>query len=156
MYLTLPLGLCFGCKPFQLIWMFDVGKTVRGDRYSCACLFWCLDLYRFIREITWSHKVNATEHARKKTHTHTHTQLSFAEFWVSVLRKAVLEVHRRVFFRFCFHCNYTGSQCFPNLKEVQLLDMMLQRDMVKHCLFDCYKSLLNDCWRCWSVLCMYC
>ena len=48
-------------------------------------------------------------------------------------------------FDFFFISSYTGSQCVQNFKEVQLLDMMLQRDrkLVQRCIFDCYKSLVK-------------
>ena len=60
-------------QSLSVVLNFELGNTVRGGMYSCVYLFWCLDLYHFTREITWSHKVNASEHARKKAHTHTHS-----------------------------------------------------------------------------------
>jgi hypothetical protein len=145
-------------QSLSIVLNFELGNTVRGGMYSCVYLFWCLDLYHFTREITWSHKVNASEHARKKahthtrararththtrarahTHTHTHTcarthahnthSCLLQNFGISVLRKAVVEVNRGFFFLFSLHFPLHWKSVSQNFKEGQLLDMMLQRD----------------------------
>jgi len=166
MYLTWPLGVCSGCKPFQLMWIFDVGNTARGDRYSYVCLFWCLDLYHFIREITWSHKVNATKHARKKAHTHTHIH-------------TYTHKHTAVLCRILGICSQEG-RCgslsalflsiffsFPLTLEVNVFKILKRFSFSIWCFKEIenwYNAVfltatnlwLNDCWRCWSGLRMDC
>jgi hypothetical protein len=122
-----------------------------GDNYSCVCLFWCLDLYHFIREI--NHLITQSKCFRACTiegaHTRTHTRARafvVCRIWEYLFSGRQLWKFIGTFsLNFVFISHYTARQLVQNFKEVQLLEMMLQRDrkLVQRCLFDCYKSLVK-------------
>jgi hypothetical protein len=127
------------------------GQYSKG-RYIFVCMpilvFRLVPLHKGNRLITQRKFYRAR--TKEGTHTHTCARARLRSCRLQNFGYLFSEIQLWNFigafsFNFVLISHYAGSQWVQNFKEVQLLDMMLQRDrkLVQRCLFDCYKSLVK-------------